>query len=231
MNTVCPSYSKSKDTRHRTCPIIYRGVCHCIESAHRNWRNKHPELRFKPSNQAFTTCPRTHHSLARILFRSARAVKPQHCNLFQSKGGLRRAWADFITASRISLFLVISDTRLRFHIPNNVSKTESISTTLFSMPSNGRQRYRRTGIDKLTIYFVKKKEQSYLIQPSHESVHLATGVQITGRVIRIANQYRFGAFIFYSSSNFSLSEVRNPLRLVVANVRIGLRSAEMANAI
>ena len=88
---------------------------------------------------------------------------------------------------------------------------------------------RRTGIYKLTIYFIGEKEQIVLLYKVTNLIHFTTGIQITGRIVGVTNKNRFGTLInqFFKFLYFRKGKA---LFNVVAMVRI-FAPAEIANAI
>ena len=54
---------------------------------------------------------------------------------------------------------------------------------------------RGTGIDKLTVHFVGEKEKIILLHQVTDLVHLTSGIQIAGRIIRITDQDTLGTFV------------------------------------
>ena len=54
---------------------------------------------------------------------------------------------------------------------------------------------RGTGINKFTIYFIRKEEEVILLHQIPNLIHFTTGIQISCRIIRVANQNRFGTFV------------------------------------
>ena len=53
-----------------------------------------------------------------------------------------------------------------------------------------------TRIDKLAIHFVGEEEKVVLLHEVAYLIHLATGIQITGRIIGITNQDSAGAVVY-----------------------------------
>ena len=55
---------------------------------------------------------------------------------------------------------------------------------------------RRTGIDKLAVHFIREQVKIILLHHVTNLVHLAAGIQIAGRIIRVTDQNSFCAFIY-----------------------------------
>ena len=55
---------------------------------------------------------------------------------------------------------------------------------------------RRTGIYELPIHFVRKEIEVVFLDKVSDPVHLRTGVKVSGRVVRVADQDRFGPFCY-----------------------------------
>ena len=55
---------------------------------------------------------------------------------------------------------------------------------------------RRTGIDKLAVHFIREQVKIILLHHVTNLVHLAAGIQIAGRIIRVTDQNSFCAFVY-----------------------------------
>ena len=52
---------------------------------------------------------------------------------------------------------------------------------------------RRTGVDKLPVNLVREEEKVVFLHKVANLIHLAAGVEVAARIVRIADEYTFGA--------------------------------------